>query len=123
MVMVDGSRRLTIRDRRHLRKILAPINLDEARKEAEKATVKFGQAPSSTTNPILTPVWALVPEEQPKPEPVPEPVLADPVVPLPPVPTAVTEPIPVATVPENIPRQSTRESVPPRRLEVRHAEL
>ena len=69
VVLVDGSRRLTTRNRRHLRRIPDPVDIDEPRNEAEKVRVEEEDkeehdtpapasvlAPSLATNPILYPV-------------------------------------------------------------------
>ena len=120
VVMVDGSRRLTTRNRRHLRLIPDPINLEEPRRRDTPAPGPAALDPAPPG-----------PVQQPGPGPAP--ILAEPVPQLPPVPAepapqlqpapvpAQLPPVPPATEPPPVapPRRSTRESVQPSRLEVR----
>ena len=119
-VLVDGSRRLTTRNRRHLRKIPDPVDIDKPKKEAEKAEVEEEEDEDEYNTQQLVPVSDLpvpspVQTSAPEPllEPIPKPVqIPDAPGPdlstsLAPVPTAV--PAPESPVQEMPLRRSTRE--------------
>ena len=111
-VMVDGSRRLTVRNRKHLRKVMDPVvgteeTLVEEGEEEDDAQDTLGEAevvPESVpTNPIAPT------------NPIPAPDTA-PVVP--PGPGPVAEPTPTPDPILDLPRRSARTTQPPERLEV-----
>ena len=101
---MDGSRRLTVRNRRHLRKIQDPVDIEKPMKEAEKVVVE--EEDDNTQQELL-----LIPD---LPVPLPSPVQS-------PVPDLVPEPAPASVTPalapapapeppvQEIPRPSTRE--------------
>ena len=107
-VRIDGSRRITVRNRRHLRKIEAPnlnIKLKEDDKEENESPEWVPATPTpvfpNTSGPVfpdtptaMAPVTELVPELETDPEPAPKP-----------------EPIP------EVPRRSSRTTSPLSRLE------
>ena len=76
---MDGSRRLTTRNRKHLRRIPNPVDIDILKKRAEKAVVEGEEDEEEhNTHPevpipsLLSPVQTSAPV--PIPKPLPEPV-------------------------------------------------
>ena len=140
--MVDESRRLTVRNRRHLRKIPDPVNVDEPRKEAHITVPARGQdahglaqpAPSGGPAPVprslpetilLDPVPLspnpdnLVPLTPIPDDPVPLPPDLDEPAPQPPLTLPAGDSPPLPSPSPTVPRRSSRATTQPRRLEMR----
>ena len=125
VIMVDGSRRLTTRNRRHLRRIPDPINLEEPRRTeyipvpAPSPAATGPVQPAAQPEPVPQLQPAPAPADPAPPEPIPEepvpqtPTLAEPVPQLTPIPAAEEPPVAIP------PRRSTRPSNQPQRLEMR----
>ena len=125
VIIVDGSRRLTTRNRRHLRRIPDPINLEEPRRTeyipvpAPSPAATGPVQPAAQPEPVPQLQPAPAPADPAPPEPIPEepvpqtPTLAEPVPQLTPIPAAEEPPVAIP------PRRSTRPSNQPQRLEMR----
>lgn len=130
---MDGSRRLTTRNRKHLRRIPNPVDIDILKKRAEKAVVEDEEDEEEhNTHPevpipsLLSPVQtsAPVPIPEPLPEtvqipnvPGPYPPTSSPTSPVP-IPSAGPAPAPESPIQQMPLRWSTRERHAPPRLEV-----
>ena len=121
-ILVDGSRRVTVRNRRHLRKIEKPVEdredeMNEMEEEDEYENDATGDpAENPTPAPTSTPE---PPEPAPEMDPTPAPaVTPEPVPEVDPAPAPA--PIPATDDDWTVVRRSSRQRREPERLVVKH---
>ena len=111
VIKVDGSGRMTLRNRKFLKKI-TPYSMTKHFKPSSESIPLPAARPQSEPEPVVTPA----PELPPAPALVEEP--APVIEPQPPSPEPVSQPTQPPLAPEPEPRRSSRQRQAPERLEV-----